>query len=175
MLTSRDYTVLAIGAVAVAGAGVAAYYYWQASQPPEVTLAMIKPDAVAAGAAEEIEAAAQQAGFYVVSKKQYTLTKDQAKEFYAEHKERPFYGKLVDFMSSGPLVALALRKRKAITAWRSLCGPTSTETAKEKAPKSLRAKFGTDNTKNAVHGSDSPESAARELAFHFGELQVQPH
>jgi nucleoside diphosphate kinase len=97
----------------------------------------------------------------------------QAEEFYAEQSERAFFPKLVDFMSSGHVVALALAGRGAVATWRRLCGPTSTETAKVEAPESLRAKFGTHATRNAVHGSDSPASAAHEIEMVFGRAGVE--
>lgn len=97
----------------------------------------------------------------------------QVDEFYAEHKGRSFFPSLAAFMTSGPVYALALRGPGAVLAWRKLMGPTSTEKAKAEEPESLRALFGTDNTKNATHGSDSHEAAARELAFHFPEKAAQ--
>lgn len=95
------------------------------------------------------------------------LTKERAGQFYIEHKDRPFYDDLKSFMSSGPILALILRKQDAIQSWRKLMGPTNSDKAREEAPNSIRAKFGTDGSKNATHGSDSPQSAAREIAFFF--------
>ena len=95
-------------------------------------------------------------------------------EFYAEHEGKPFFEKLTQFMSSGPVVALALSRQGAIAGWRELMGPTNSHTARETVPSCLRARFGTDQTKNACHGSDSKESAARELRFYFPKLQQTP-
>ena len=92
----------------------------------------------------------------------------QVEQFYEEHKSKSFFPQLKKFMTSGPVVALAVGGRDAIAAWRGLCGPTATAKAKAEAPSSLRARFGTDGTKNAVHGSDSVDSAARELGLVLG-------
>ena len=102
------------------------------------------------------------------------LTKEQAETFYAEHKDRPFFQALATFMSSGPIVAMHLSSPDAIKKWRALIGPTNTQKAKEEAPDSLRARFGTDGTKNACHGSDSPSSAQRELTFFFPSCKTSP-
>lgn len=95
------------------------------------------------------------------------MSREQAEAFYAEHRGRPFFETLTTFMSSGPIVALHLNAPKAISKWRSLIGPTNTQKAKEEQPQSLRARFGTDGTKNACHSSDAPTSAQRELTFFF--------
>jgi len=139
---------------------------------PIKTLAMIKPDAVAAGNAGSIMQAVEAAGFTIVQKKELTLTADMASAFYGEHKGKPFYETLVGFMTSGPIYALALSKEDAILDWRKLMGPTNSEIARESEPKSLRALFGTDNTMNATHGSDSPASASRELKFFFPNITL---
>jgi len=102
------------------------------------------------------------------------LTQERVSEFYAEHEGKPFFEKLTQFMSSGPVVALALSRQGAIAGWRELMGPTNSHTARDTAPSSLRARFGTDQTMNACHGSDSKESAARELRFYFPKLQQTP-
>ena len=140
----------------------------------EKTYGMIKPDAVRAGKVDAILKAAEDAGFVVVKTQQQELTPERAGEFYAEHKGKPFYDTLVGFMSSGPIVACCLAKTNAIADWRELMGPTNTIKAKEEAPTSLRARFGTDGTKNATHGSDSPTSAMRELKFFFPNLTLDP-
>jgi len=95
------------------------------------------------------------------------MSRGDAQEFYAEHRGKPFYDELTDFMSSGPIVALELIADGAIQKWRKLIGPTNTFKAREEAPSCLRAQFGTDGTRNACHGSDSPASADRELGFFF--------
>lgn len=143
--------------------------------PVESTLAMIKPDAVAAGQAEMIIDQIEQQGFKILQKRSYQLSEEQAKEFYAEHIGKPFFPKLLEFMTSGPIWALALEMQGAIDAWRAMMGPTNSNEAKDTAPMTLRAQFGTDGTMNAVHGSDSRQSAEREIVFHFQALQdTQP-
>ena len=138
-----------------------------AAKAVEQTYAMIKPDAVAAGAVDEIVLRLEMNGFTVAKKAEAELEKELVESFYEEHKEKEFFGALVEFMTSGPAVKLCLERPNAILAWRAMLGPTNTEKAKEEAPGSLRALFGTDGTKNAAHGSDSPESAARELGIMF--------
>jgi len=134
----------------------------------EQTLALIKPDATGRdGDAREIMALISLAGFTIVAQQQIKLTRDRAEAFYGEHKGKPFFEGLVAFMTSGPLTALVLAKPGAIKAWRSMMGPTSTDKARAEAPRSLRALYGTDGTRNATHGSDSPASAAREIRFFF--------
>ena len=135
---------------------------------------MIKPDAVRAGSTNAILKAAEDAGFVVVCCKETRLSPDRAGEFYAEHKGKHFFPSLVAFMSGGPVVALCLAKTDAIKDWRTLMGPTNTQEARERAPRSLRARFGTDGTQNATHGSDSSESASRELKFFFPNLILDP-
>ncbi len=136
-----------------------------APSPVEQTYAMIKPNAVAAGATDAILDAARAAGFSVVAQETATLTTAQAEEFYGEHAGKPFFGDLVSFMTSGPIVKLILEKEGAILGWRALLGPTNSLKAKAEAPESLRAVYGIDGTQNAAHGSDSPESAAREIGL----------
>lgn len=131
----------------------------------ESTLALVKPDAH--GRASELLLAAKRAGFEVASLLETTMTAVQAEEFYAEHRTRPFFLALVEFMSSGPLTAAVLRKTDAISSWRAQLGPTNPEDARDTAPSSIRAIFGTDKTRNAAHGSDSKEAAQREIAFFF--------
>ena len=143
--------------------------------PSERTLAMIKPDAVAAGTGPAMVAELEAAGFVVVARKQLKMTAAQAAEFYAEHEGKEFFEGLLGFMTSGDVVALLLERTGAIGEWRSLMGPTNSLKAREEAPESLRARFGTDGRRNACHGSDSFVSAAREAAFWFGgtELPVE--
>ena len=142
--------------------------------PLEKTYGMIKPDAVRAGAVGEILKAAEDAGFTVVRTMETRLSAERAGEFYAEHRGKPFFDGLVAFMSSGPIVACCFAKQNAILDWRKLMGPTNTFKARDEAPHSLRARFGTDGTRNATHGSDSPASAARELKFFFPNLVLDP-
>ena len=108
-------------------------------------------------------------GFRVGRMRSLHLSRGDAQEFYAEHRGKPFYDELTEFMSSGPIVALELISDGAIQKWRKLIGPTNTFKARDEAPSSLRAQFGTDGTRNACHGSDSPASADRELNFFFNQ------
>jgi len=135
----------------------------------EFTLAMIKPDAVAAGKAQEIVQRIQYEGFRVVDSEEMKLDKDRAEAFYAEHKGKGLFGELVEFMTSGSIVAMKLERENAIKTWRTVMGPTNFEVAKEQAPDSVRALYATNMTKNASHGSDSTESAKRELDFFFAK------
>jgi len=140
------------------------------NKEPEQTLGLIKPDSFARS--DEIIARILKEGFRIVEKKQVVLTKQRAEAFYAEHKGKGFFDELVSFMSSGPIYALKLEKNDAIKAWRSLMGPTKYDVAKKDAPNSLRALFASNTTKNAVHGSDSTDSAQRELSFYFDVQQT---
>jgi nucleoside diphosphate kinase len=133
------------------------------------TFAFVKPDAYAAGHTAAALKRVLDEGFEIVALKKVTLPKTLAEEFYLEHKERPFYGELVAFMTRGPVVALVLEKEGAVTAWRDLIGPTNSNKARETAPNSLRAHFGKDGSENGFHGSDSDASAAREIALVFPE------
>mmetsp|Transcript_20330 Transcript_20330/g.24353 ORF Transcript_20330/g.24353 Transcript_20330/m.24353 type:complete len:309 (+) Transcript_20330:55-981(+) len=144
------------------------------SRTMEKTYAMIKPDAVSAGASENILQEIELAGFSVITKSRVKLTPQRAAEFYAEHKGKHFYENLVSFMSSGPVIGLVLAKENAISEWRSLMGPTNSQIAREQKPSCLRAKYGTDGTQNACHGSDSVTSAAREIRFFFPHLILDP-
>merc|ERR1712072_70128 len=101
----------------------------------------------------------------VVERKETKLTKERAEEFYAEHKGKGFFGGLVEFMTSGNTIALKLERENAIKTWRTVMGPTNFEVAKESAPDSVRALYASSMTKNASHGSDSFDSAKRELDF----------
>lgn len=130
---------------------------------------MIKPNAVKAGATDAIIDAAKAAGFVVKMQEHATLSREQAETFYGEHKGKGFFGKLVNFMTSGPIVKLVLERENAIAAWRALLGPTNSLTAKTDSPSSVRALYGKDGTENAAHGSDSPDSAAREIDIMFPE------
>ena len=125
---------------------------------------MIKPDAVASGHIGAILAQINEAGFRIVAMKLTKLSQEKAGEFYEVHKERPFYGELVDFMSSGPIVAAILEKDNAVADFRTLIGATNPANAE---PGTIRARFAKSMGENAVHGSDSDENAAIEGAFHF--------
>ena len=128
------------------------------------TFTMIKPDAVENGNIGAILAMINNAGFRIVSMKMTQLTTADAKEFYAIHSERPFYGELVEYMTSGPIVAAILEKDNAVADFRTLVGATNPAEAAEGTIRKLYAK---DISANAVHGSDSDDNAAIEGAFHF--------
>lgn len=128
------------------------------------TLSIVKPDAVAAGNTGAILATLEAAGFRPVAMRLVRLTKAEAEGFYAVHRERPFFGSLTDFMSSGPAVVVALEREDAITGLRTLMGATNPA---EAAPGTIRARFAASIERNAIHGSDSPESAAFELGYFF--------
>lgn len=133
------------------------------------TFTMIKPDAVRNGHIGAILAQINEAGFKIVAMKYTQLSAQKAGEFYAVHAARPFYGELVEFMSSGPIVAAILEKDNAVADFRTLIGATNPE---EAAPGTIRAKYATSIGENAVHGSDSDENAAIEGAFHFAGTEV---
>lgn len=133
------------------------------------TLTMIKPDAVKAGHIGAILEKINSAGFRIVALKMTHLTVDKAKEFYAVHKERPFYGELVEFMSSGPIVAAILEKNNAVEDFRKLIGATDPSKAE---PGTIRALYAKNVGENAIHGSDSDENAAIEGSFHFAGTEM---
>jgi nucleoside-diphosphate kinase len=133
------------------------------------TFTMIKPDAVASGHIGAILAQINEAGFKIVAMKYTKLSAEKAGEFYAVHSARPFYGELVSFMSSGPIVAAILEKDNAVEDFRKLIGATNPADA---APGTIRARFAKNIGENAVHGSDSDENAAIEGAFHFAGTEV---
>ena len=130
----------------------------------ERTLALIKPDAVGRGLQGEILARIQKAGFRIVATKSLRLTKDEAGGFYAVHRERPFFGELTEFMSSGKIFAMVLEAENAISTGRDTMGATDPQKA---APGTIRRDLGTSIGNNCTHGSDAPETAAFELAYFF--------
>ena len=135
----------------------------------ERTFAIIKPDAVERKLAGKILARIEEAGFTVRAMRLHHLTKKEAEGFYAVHRERPFFGGLTDFMSSGPCVLMALEAPDAIKQWRALMG--ATDPAKADAG-SLRKEFGSSIERNATHGSDAPETAAFELGYFFRGMEM---
>ena len=137
----------------------------------ERTLAIIKPDACAKpGATGEILRRVEDAGLAIIGMKRMQLTEQVAQGFYAVHKERPFFGDLVAFMTSGPVVVVCLEGQGAIKKWRDLMGPTNSS----EAPKgTIRGDFGTDIERNASHGSDAPETAAKEIPYFFNATEIQ--
>ena len=133
------------------------------------TFTMIKPDAVKSGHIGAILAKINEAGFKIIAMKYTKLSSEKAGEFYAVHSARPFYGELVDFMSSGPIVAAILEKDNAVEEFRTLIGATNPA---EAAPGTIRALFAKNIGENAVHGSDSNENAKIESDFHFAGVEV---
>lgn len=133
------------------------------------TFTMIKPDAVRNGHIGAILQQINAAGFRIVAMKYTKLSAEKAGEFYAVHAERPFYGELVEFMSSGPIVAAILEKENAVADFRTLIGATNPA---EAAEGTIRKQFATSIGENAVHGSDSDENAAIEGSFHFSGTEV---
>jgi len=129
------------------------------------TLILVKPDAFARGLTGEVLARFERKGLQIAEMKRMVATREIAEEHYAEHKERPFFGELVEFITSGPLVALVLEGDEAVVAARQLIGATN---PLESATGSIRGDFATQIGENLVHGSDSDESAAREIAIWFG-------
>jgi len=132
------------------------------------TLTMIKPDAVKNNHIGGILSMINEAGFRIHAMKYTQLTKAQAEEFYAVHKERPFFGELVEFMTSGPIVAAILEKDNAVEDFRKLIGATNPADAEEGT---IRKKYATSLGENAVHGSDSDENAQIEGDFHFSKCE----
>jgi nucleoside-diphosphate kinase len=135
------------------------------------TLSIIKPDAVAKNAIGEIVSRFEKAGLKVAAARMLHLSNDQAGRFYAEHKGRPFYKDLVGFMTSGPVVVQVLEGEDAIDKNRDLMGATN---PKDAAPGTIRADFAETIDANAVHGSDSSESAEREIAYFFQDSEICP-
>jgi nucleoside-diphosphate kinase len=137
----------------------------------ERTISIIKPDAVAKNAIGDIYARFEKAGLKIVAARMLHLTQEQAEGFYAEHKERPFFGALVSFMTSGPVMVQVLEGEYAVLTNRDLMGATNPA---EADAGTIRADFAESIDENAVHGSDSTESAAREIAYFFTEDQLCP-
>ena len=133
----------------------------------ELTLSIIKPDAVAKSVIGQIYTRFEQAGLNIIAARMTQLTRQQAEGFYAVHKDRPFFNDLVSFMISGPVIIQVLEGQNAILKHRDIMGATN---PKEAAPGTIRADFADSIDANAVHGSDSPETAAQEIAYFF-----EPH
>ena len=132
---------------------------------------MIKPDGVSRNLIGEVLRFFEKEGLKIVAMKMLHLTKEVAKQFYIVHKDKPFYEELTDYMSSGPIVALVLEGEDAIARRRKIMGATDPAEAEEGT---IRKTFALSKGENTVHGSDSPESAAREIAFFFSELEICP-
>ena len=134
----------------------------------ERTLTIIKPDAVAAGNSGHIIAHLEGEGFKILAMKKITLTRAQAQAFYAVHSQRPFFDSLVDFMTSGPIIPMVLERDNAVAGLREVMGATNPEHAEEGTVRKL---YATNIERNAIHGSDAPETAAVERAFFFSGLE----
>ncbi len=137
----------------------------------ERTISIIKPDAVAKNVIGEIYSRFEKAGLKIIAAKMMHLSREKAGEFYDVHKERPFYGELVDFMTSGPVMVQVLEGEDAIAKNREVMGATN---PKEAAPGTIRADFAESIDENAVHGSDAAETAAREIDFFFSSEELCP-
>ncbi|XP_033727952.1 thioredoxin domain-containing protein 3 homolog isoform X28 [Pecten maximus] len=137
--------------------------------PVQQTMAVIKPDAL--GTKDEIIEKVHEAGFKIAARKETTLSMEIAKEFYSDHKDKDYYNDLVEHMASGPTMFMVLSREDAVDGWRSLIGPTDPEKAKEDSPESLRALYGGDILKNAVHGSSNTERAKDHIQKIFGDLK----
>jgi nucleoside-diphosphate kinase len=135
----------------------------------ERTLSIIKPDGVGKGLTGEVVRRLEQAGFRICALKMVRLTLDQARMFYSVHKGRPFYDSLVEFMTSGPIVAMVIEGENAVVRYRELMGATN---PKEALPGTIRHDFASDIDQNIVHGSDAPETAAQEIRFFFNDLEI---
>ncbi|XP_060706783.1 nucleoside diphosphate kinase homolog 5-like [Hemiscyllium ocellatum] len=138
----------------------------------ECTLAIIKPDAV--DKETEIEQIILRAGFSIMQRRKMHLSPEQASEFYAAHSGKMFYPSLTAHLCSGPLVAMMLARHSAIKQWNELLGPMDSAKAKQSHPKSLRAIYGTDKIKNALHGSSCFNTAEREINFMFPRVTIEP-
>ena len=135
----------------------------------ERTFGIVKPDAVAKGAIGGVIEAIEASGLRIIGLKMLKLSQAQAEGFYAVHRTRPFFGDLVRFMTSGACVVLAIEGEDAVARYRQVMGPTDSK----KAPAgTIRAKFGTDIERNAVHGSDAPETARAEIGFFFASAEL---
>ena len=135
----------------------------------ERTFSIIKPDAVAGGRAGKVLAVIEEAGFKVLALRMLQLSKEQAEAFYAVHKERPFFPSLVKFMSEGPVIVMALERENAVAKLREIMGATNPANAAEGT---IRKLYADSIERNAIHGSDAPETAAVELNFFFPTIEL---
>ncbi len=135
----------------------------------ERTLSIIKPDATARNISGKIIAKLEEAGLRIIAQKRLHLVREQAQAFYAVHSERAFFDDLCEYMTSGPIVAQVLEGENAITRYREIMGATNPANA---APGTIRKEFARSVQQNSVHGSDAPETAAKEIAFFFSEMEI---
>jgi nucleoside-diphosphate kinase len=135
----------------------------------EITFSIIKPDAMGRGDEGKILVRIIEAGFRIAALRMIRISRQQAEEFYAVHRERSFYPTLVEFMSSGPIIVMVMQHENAVDEFRRLIGTTDPAKADRGT---IRADFGTDVSMNAIHGSDSPENALREAGFFFSAMEI---
>ena len=135
----------------------------------ERTFSILKPDATERNITGEINSMIETAGFKIVAQKRIKVTKEQAMKFYDVHKEKPFYNDLCEFLSSAPIVVQVLEKENAIADYRELMGATNPVNAKEGT---IRKKYALSIDQNSVHGSDAPETAAKEIKFFFSDTEI---
>ncbi len=135
----------------------------------EKTLGIVKPDAVKAGRSGKIIDIIENAGLKIIAMKKISLSKEQAKQFYEVHKDKPFYESLTEFMSSGKIIVMAIEGENAIAKYRQIMGATDPAKAEKGTIRNL---YGTNIEHNAVHGSDAPETAKEELAFFFSKYEL---
>ncbi|KAL6496921.1 hypothetical protein OROGR_028850 [Orobanche gracilis] len=133
----------------------------------EKTLAMVKPEGIDGKYVDIIKKTILNSGFSIVQQIELQLDENTVKIFYAEHSSKNFFSSLVQYMTSGPVLIMVLEKENAIADWRALIGPTDANRAKVTHPRSVRTLCGVDSQRNCVHGSDSPQSASREISFFF--------
>ncbi|WP_377888792.1 nucleoside-diphosphate kinase [Alkalihalobacillus sp. R86527] len=138
----------------------------------EKTFLMVKPDGVQRNLIGEIVSRFEKKGFNLVGAKLMTVSKDLAENHYGEHKERPFFGELVDFITSGPVFAMVWEGENVISTARTMMGATN---PKDAAPGTIRGDYGVQVSMNVIHGSDSPESAEREVSLFFNENEVNEY
>ena len=136
----------------------------------QYTFSMIKPDATARNLTGKINSYIETAGFTIVAQKRVSLTQEQAKKFYAVHSARPFFASLIETITSGPVIAQVLKKENAVPDYREIMGATNPADAKEGT---IRKDFAIDIESNSVHGSDSAENAAQEIAFFFSGMEIE--
>uniref|UniRef100_A0A1D1YI59 Nucleoside diphosphate kinase, mitochondrial n=1 Tax=Anthurium amnicola TaxID=1678845 RepID=A0A1D1YI59_9ARAE len=136
----------------------------------ERTLAMIKPDGLHGNYTDKIKDIILESGYNILKEIMVHLDEGNVTLFYAEHSEKSFFPRLIEYMTSGPVIVMVLEKSNAISDWRALIGPTDPRKAKISHPNSIRAMCGIDIERNCVHGSDSSQSASKEIKFFFGEM-----
>ncbi len=141
----------------------------------QLTFGLLKPDVLQRNLETEFIRRIEEKGLTILSATRITLSRKQASEFYAEHQGRPFYNELTEYMTSGPSIALIMMGKVGVKRWRDLMGPTDPLQAKKIAPRSLRAKFAINTTRNSCHGSDSWKSAAKEIIFACRNFKMEPH